>query len=125
MIINKKPFIGRKKTSVSKANFILDEKFSLIINGIPATSQQIAFMLNNLPKLGLFNYKIQVYTNGGGIVSGLLSILKSISIGLSSLHPDLKSEIKDNPYNWYDERIVERKKFGRRGARRSPQWVKR
>lgn len=32
-LINPRPFIGRKKTSVAKCNFYQDDTFTLVVNG--------------------------------------------------------------------------------------------
>jgi small subunit ribosomal protein S9 len=77
-----------------------------------------------LPQIFQFPYQVKVWVNGGGISSQKLAVLKALSIGLSRLHPNLKPELKTS-YNWYDERQVERRKFGRHKARKGKQWGKR
>ncbi len=62
---------------------------------------------------------------GGGISGQSEAIRHGISRALLQYNPDLKDVLKKAGFLTRDSRIKERKKYGRRGARRRPQFSKR
>ncbi len=71
--------------------------------------------------------KVDVFVNaeGGGITGQAGSVLLGISRALLKLYPDSYQRLRDAGLLTRDPRMVERKKYGLRGARRAFQWVKR
>ena len=62
---------------------------------------------------------------GGGLSGQAGAIRHGISKALGIYEPDLHSTLRKNGFITRDSRVVERKKFGRRKARRSFQFSKR
>lgn len=70
-----------------------------------------------------FDVLINVY--GGGITGQAEAILLGISRGLEKVDGSLRPGLRENGFLTRDSRIVERKKYGKKGARRSFQFSKR
>jgi len=68
---------------------------------------------------------IRINVHGGGITGQAGAIRMGIARGLSELRPDLEQGLRDGGFMTRDARVVERKKYGRRGARRGFQFSKR
>ena len=85
-------------------------------------------MLVNQP-LELTNKKMSVDTmvtvSGGGLSGQAGAVRHGISKALSILDPNLRPVLKSEGLLTRDSRIVERKKYGRRKARRRFQFSKR
>ncbi|MEE3165287.1 MAG: 30S ribosomal protein S9, partial [Pseudomonadota bacterium] len=85
-------------------------------------------MLINQPlvsaqRLGQFDITCSV--NGGGLSGQAGAVRHGISKALVLFEPELKKTLKAGGYLTRDSRVVERKKYGRRKARRSFQFSKR
>lgn len=127
MIINS---LGRRKTSVARV-YMKPGNGEITINGkslevyFPSELKRIvvnqALTLSN--KAGMFSFEVSV--NGGGITGQSEAIRHAISRALVEDSPDVKPALKKEGFMTRDSRMVERKKPGRRKARRSFQWVKR
>ena len=76
-----------------------------------------------LEKLGQYDVKVNV--RGGGIAAQAEAIRLAISKALTSEDADSRPALKKEGFLTRDPRMVERKKFGRRKARRSFQFSKR
>lgn len=68
---------------------------------------------------------IRAVTNGGGYNAQAEAVRHGISKALSDMDGDFRAALKPAGLLTRDSRVVERKKFGRRKARRSPQFSKR
>ena len=68
---------------------------------------------------------ILVSIKGGGITGQAGALLLGIARALRKLMPETEPLLRDKGYLTRDAREVERKKYGRRGARRSFQFSKR
>lgn len=62
---------------------------------------------------------------GGGISSQAGAIRLGVARALQNFNPELRPEMKKVGYLTRDSRMVERKKFGRKKARKSFPFVKR
>jgi small subunit ribosomal protein S9 len=71
------------------------------------------------------NYKITAKVSGGGIASQAESIRLGIARALVEINSELRPSLKQAGFLKRDPRVKERKKFGRKKARKSPQWSKR
>lgn len=70
-------------------------------------------------------FNVKAIISGGGL-SGQADALKyGISKALLEVNPDYRKPLKNAGFLKRDARIVERKHYGKRGARRSPQFSKR
>lgn len=135
--------IGRRKTAVARVR-IMGEKKSLekthsakegetqlTINDKKFTEYFLLPQLQKkvlapLEKLGILTaFSISVHVRGGGIAAQAQAVQHGIARALVDLHPDLRKKIKKFGYLTRDARMVERKKYGLKKARRAPQWSKR
>ena len=122
--------IGRRKTSVARI-YLSKGKDKLTINGkdykdyFPTTSLQYKilqpFKLTN--NIGKFDLSVNVY--GGGITGQVEAIRLAISRALSEMSDENKSALKKEGLLTRDPRMVERKKFGQKKARKKFQFSKR
>ena len=121
---------GRRKTSVSRV-WVKYGKNQIIVNGKKSTDYFKRKILNtileepiektdNLEKLEIFSTVV-----GGGLSGQAGAIRHGISRALVNLDPTLRKKLKNLGFLTRDARKVERKKFGRHKARRSPQFSKR
>ena len=121
---------GRRKTSVSRV-WVKYGKNQIIVNGKKSTDYFKRKILNtileepiektdNLEKLDIFSTVV-----GGGLSGQAGAIRHGISRALVNLDPNLRKKLKNLGFLTRDARKVERKKFGRHKARRSPQFSKR
>ncbi len=70
-------------------------------------------------------YDVRCSVKGGGLTGQAGAIILGLSRALVMYEPDLKSTLKKENLTTRDSRVVERKKYGRRKARRSFQFSKR
>ena len=70
-------------------------------------------------------YDVRCTVKGGGSSGQAGAIILGISRALIIYEPDLKSALKKEKLTTRDSRVVERKKYGHRKARRSFQFSKR
>ena len=70
-------------------------------------------------------YDVKCNVSGGGLSGQASAITHGLSKALLQYEPDLKSALKKEKLTTRDSRVVERKKYGRRKARRSFQFSKR
>ena len=122
---------GRRKTSVARV-WIQPGQGNITINdrtldeyfGGLATKKQLVRQPLELIK---FNGKHDIFVNvyGGGPTGQAEAIRHGISRTLILLNPEFRSILKRAALLTRDSRIVERKKYGRPGARKRFQFSKR
>lgn len=66
---------------------------------------------------------VKVY--GGGINAQADAVRNGLARAIAKLNPTLKKQLKIAGFITRDARMVERKKYGLKKARRAPQWAKR
>ncbi len=70
-------------------------------------------------------YDVVCTVKGGGLSGQAGAVRHGISKALALHEPDLRTDLKQGGFLTRDSRVVERKKYGRRKARRSFQFSKR
>ena len=70
-------------------------------------------------------YDVRCSVKGGGLSGQAGAIIHGLSMAIVQHEPDLKTTLKKENLTTRDSRTVERKKYGRRKARRSYQFSKR
>lgn len=70
-------------------------------------------------------FDVMVVVSGGGLTGQAGAVRHGISRALINFEPALRAVLKKEGMLTRDSRVVERKKYGRRKARRGTQWVKR
>jgi small subunit ribosomal protein S9 len=122
--------LGRRKTSVARV--ILNEgSGEITVNGVdgkeyfPITLQQYKLMqpFKLTGTEGRYNATITV--DGGGITGQVEAVRLGIARALVKLDPEHKPKLKAEELMTRDPRAVERKKFGRKKARKRYQFSKR
>ena len=121
---------GKRKNAVARV-WIKDGSGKIVINGKDVDKYFLRPVLNMLVNqpLELTNKKMSVDTtvtvSGGGMSGQAGAVRHGISKALSLLDPNLRPILKTEGLLTRDSRIVERKKYGRRKARRRFQFSKR
>ena len=121
---------GRRKTSVARVHLALGTGV-IKINGkkldeyftIPGVSEIIEAPLVVTDCTGKFDALIRV--RGGGITGQAHACRHGISRALLGVDESNRAALRANGFLTRDSRMVERKKFGQRGARRKFQFSKR
>lgn len=125
------PALGRRKTSVARVRLIKNGKGAITINGRKLEDFFGAHTLRDeiespLRAVGQSDsVDISALVNGGGIRGQAQAVRLGISRALVELNPTFRVVLKKLGYLTRDPRKRERKKFGKKSARRSPQWSKR
>lgn len=122
--------IGRRKTSVARV-YMDQGKGSIIINKKDLTDYFPVETLQTKVKQPLVllevgtSYDIQVNVTGGGITGQAEAVRLAIARALCDINPEFRQALKKEGFLTRDSRMVERKKYGRRKARRRFQFSKR
>ncbi len=122
---------GKRKTAIAKV-WVAPGSGNIIVNGIDfevwlgghETIKKRVRQPLELTKQ-LESIDIKATTFGGGYSAQADALRHGISKALASMDEDFRAVLKPYGLLTRDSRIVERKKFGRRKARRSPQFSKR
>lgn len=122
--------VGRRKTSVARVR-IRKGTGKVEINGravkdyFPTVRQQIA-VFGPLKHIGV-EAKYDVFANirGGGLTGQAGALMMGLGRALIKAEPDKEPQLRDRGFLSRDSRMVERKKPGKPGARRSFQFSKR
>ncbi len=123
--------IGRRKEAIARVRLHHGGSGSIKINDrelteyLPLETMQQA-VVSPLKETGMENvFDITVHVSGGGIHGQADGIRLGIARALVDFNPEFRSTLKKAGFLSRDARVRERKKFGHRSARRSPQWSKR
>ncbi len=121
---------GRRKTSTARV-YLRPGSGRIIANGRPIHEhipREILVMDLRRPlEICEVNDQFDVYVNvaGGGTTGQAGAIRLGISRALLQVNPEFRGRLKPLGFLTRDARKVERKKYGRAGARRSFQFSKR
>ena len=112
---------GRRKRSVAKV-WIKKGSGNIHVNGVKMNEYftrplQISEVASN--------YDVKCSVKGGGLSGQAGAIILGISKALIAHDENLKKNLKKDKLTTRDSRVVERKKYGHRKARRSFQFSKR
>lgn len=123
--------VGRRKCAVAQVRLHHNGSGKITINDrelekyLPTTIQHQT-VKSPLVLTGTENmFDVQVVVKGGGQAGQADSIRLGIARALVDFNPEYKTVLKKQGMMTRDARIRERKKFGKKSARRSPQWSKR
>lgn len=121
---------GRRKTAVARV-FVRDGSGKIVVNGKDVkeyfvTADQIQIVQQPLLVTSMGSkYDVLINVQGGGMNGQAAACLHGISRALVQIDPDARTSLKANGYLTRDSRMVERKKYGQKGARRRFQFSKR
>jgi small subunit ribosomal protein S9 len=121
---------GRRKTSSARV-YLKPGKGKVTINGKPSDGyltrlQSRMVIMQPLELLGQAGkFDLRVMVAGGGESGQAGAIRHGVTRALIAFNPEFKAELKKAGFVTRDPRMVERKKYGIRGARRRGQYSKR
>lgn len=122
---------GRRKEAVARVRLIVPGKGSILINGkdykgyFPTIEQQMR--INKPLSLTAVSDKVDIRARvqGGGISGQAGAVSLGIARALVEYNPEFRPVLRKEDFLTRDPRAKERKKYGRKGARRRFQWTKR
>ena len=123
--------VGRRKTAIARARITPSTRTAVIVNNkdanvyFPTETLRITalepFLKVSLPTA----FSVSVHVTGGGIAGQATAVRHAISRALIIFDPALRGGLKKEGFLKRDPRAKERRKFGLKKARKSPQWSKR
>jgi small subunit ribosomal protein S9 len=122
--------VGRRKTSIARV-YLREGKGAIVVNGKDADSYFANPLLVSLLKQPLTitetsdKFDIVINCTGGGVSGQAGACRHGIARALCDNDEAYRSALHTEGYMTRDARMVERKKFGQRGARRKFQFSKR
>ncbi len=121
---------GRRKTAVARV-FLREGSGKIVVNGKSveeyfATAEQAKTVVQPLLVTSNTNkFDILINVCGGGLCGQAAACLHGLARALTQVDPNCHAALRANGYLTRDSRMVERKKYGQRGARRRFQFSKR
>ncbi|MCW9054752.1 MAG: 30S ribosomal protein S9 [Candidatus Pacebacteria bacterium] len=123
--------IGRRKTATARVRISKTKDSSIVVNEkdlathFPTTElQKVAeSALTHAPEGE--NFKVTAKIVGGGIHAQAEALRHGVARALTKYNEELRKGLKQAGFLKRDPRMKERKKFGLKKARKSPQWSKR
>ena len=122
--------VGRRKSSVVRVR-IYDGSGEMSLNGrsleayFPSMAQRLR-VLEPIRSVGMEErFDIKATLEGGGLTGQTDALRLGIARALVEVNPELRQSLKKAGMLSRDARVVERKKYGLRKARRAPQFTKR
>jgi len=122
--------LGRRKTAIAQVRLYPKRK-DIMINGkefrayfpVKRTQLTIEAPFKKMKIAEYFGGDVKVV--GGGVTAQAEAVRLGISKALLAFNGEFKRRLKRAGYLTRDPRMVERKKYGLKKARRAPQWGKR
>lgn len=123
--------LGRRKTATAQVRISAGGNGTITVNGKPIEAYFTTAELRRLVMRGLQetgkteSVNVSVKTAGGGMAGQADATRLGIARALILMEEGLRPSLKAAKLLTRDQRKKERKKPGKHGARRSPQWRKR
>ena len=121
---------GRRKCAVARV-FLREGSGKVVVNGLELNqyfklSEHVLIVRQPLMVTAAENkYDILITVTGGGLSGQAGACSHGVARALSQLDPTNHTSLRTNGLLTRDSRMVERKKYGQRGARRRFQFSKR
>ena len=123
--------VGRRKTATARVRLTKASKDSLVVNGksleayFPTVEmrERVKKALAKIGEHGAFAISAKIV--GGGISAHADALVMGLGRAIIKIKPEIKPLIKKEKMLTRDAREKERRKFGLKKARKSPQWSKR
>jgi small subunit ribosomal protein S9 len=122
--------LGRRKTAIARVR-LYTKKTGIAVNDRDYKKYFPVWRLQKEVEAPLEKMKISeklgavVKVKGGGITAQAEAVRLGISRALVKFNQEFKKRLRRVGYLTRDSRMVERKKYGLKKARRGPQWQKR
>lgn len=123
--------VGRRKTAVARVRIYPKTKKGFLINDKDYQDYFPTFETREtaMAPLKLINledkFSVSVKVKGGGFHAQAEAVRHGLARALVKFNPEFRKRLKKAGYLTRDPRMRERKKFGKKRARKSPQWSKR
>jgi small subunit ribosomal protein S9 len=122
--------IGRRKTAIARVRLFTKNKDIKINNKTINEYFPILFLQKKvtapLEKMKISDkFGVIIKVKGGGLSAQAEAVSLGIARALVKFNSDFKKRLRRFGYLTRDSRMVERKKYGLKKARRAPQWKKR
>ena len=121
---------GKRKDSIARV-YLTPGKGNIVVNNIPMNEyfkRAVLQMILGQP-FGVTkregSYDVQAIVSGGGLSGQAGAVKHGISKALEKSEPELRNALTAAGFLTRDSRVVERKHYGKRKARRSTQFSKR
>lgn len=123
--------VGRRKTAVARIRLFTKGDKEFLVNNKPykeyfpiAEDQEKA--ISSMEKMKCFGkFRVTVIVRGGGRSAQAEAVRHGTARVLVDFNNNFKKRLRKVGYLTRDPRMRERKKFGLKRARKSPQWAKR
>lgn len=122
--------VGRRKTAIARVR-LTKGKGAVSVNERPinqyfflARYRDVAVAPLTQMKLDS-QYDVTVHVRGGGVAAQAEAVRHGIARALLVTNPEFRKRLRNLGFLTRDPRMVERKKYGLKKARRAPQWSKR
>ena len=123
--------VGRRKTAVARVRIFPKLKNEFIVNEKKYSEYFSTYEMEQrvFSPLTLMNmeekFKITAKVKGSGLDSQAEAVRHGLARALVKFNPEFRKRLKKAGFLTRDPRMRERKKFGKKRARKSPQWSKR
>lgn len=123
--------VGRRKTAIARVRLFPSSKNGYEVNGkliesyfpVRETRTTVEEAIENGKPAEKF--KVSIKVKGGGVAAQAEAVRHGIARALIIYDAELRGKVKKLGYLKRDPRAKERRKFGLKKARKSPQWSKR
>jgi len=121
--------VGRRKTAIARVRMSAGDG-KMTVNGKDVKKYFVSSRLSNaavapFTDLKLVAFDVSVHVSGGGIRAQAEAIRMGLARAIVLKDPEWKKRLRTVGFLTRDSRMVERKKYGLKKARRAPQWAKR
>ncbi len=122
--------VGRRKTAIARVRIVKGDG-AMQVNGMEAKKyfnipRLVVTAKAPAERLGLGkNYDVTARVVGGGVHAQAEAVRLGFARAIIKQSPEWKPQLRAYGFLTRDSRMVERKKYGLKKARRSPQWAKR
>lgn len=123
--------VGRRKTAIARVRLFIAKDSGFEVNGQDLSAYFPTKEMQNTVEEAFKNAKpaekfhVTAKLVGGGIVAQSEALRHGIARALTIYDMNLRAPLKKAGYLSRDARAKERRKFGFKKARKSPQWAKR
>lgn len=123
--------VGRRKTAVARVRLYTKGDAGVLVNERPFENYFPTMELRKIVEDPLEKmksegrFRVSVRVKGGGVHAQAEAARLGIARALTVFNPEFRKRLKKSGFLTRDPRMVERKKFGLKKARRAPQWQKR
>jgi len=120
---SRKTAVARVRLSTKAKGIVINDKDYKLYFPILKLQKKVLQpleLMNISDKLGA-----SVKVSGGGLPGQATAVQHGLSRALTLFNPDFRKRLRKSGFLTRDSRMVERKKYGLKKARRAPQWAKR